>query len=211
MYLFTINIRWRVLAFNFALALLTGVLFGLIPAIQSSHTNVNESLKESAGGSVSCSRSLRSASARSLLVVSEIALSLVLLIGAGLMIKSLARLQAVNLGFSPENVITMAAPSRDAKPELYDQLLSRVRSLPGVEAAAIGNTAPLLGYASKTVMDIEGRADNAQVDVGIHSVSPEFFKTLRINLLKGRVFTERDRVGAPRVAVINQAAAERLF
>jgi putative ABC transport system permease protein len=208
---FTINIEWRVLAFNFALALLTGVLFGLIPAIQSSHTNVNESLKEGAGGSVSGSRSLRSVSARSLLVVSELALSLVLLIGAGLMIKSLARLQAVNLGFSPENVITMAAPSRDAKPELYDQLLSRVRSLPGVEATAIGNTAPLLGYASKTVMDIEGRADNAQVDVGIHSVSPEFFKTLRINLLKGRVFTERDRVGAPRVAVINQAAAERLF
>ncbi|MGH9835058.1 MAG: ABC transporter permease, partial [Blastocatellia bacterium] len=96
---FTINMDWRVLAFNFALALATGVLFGLIPAIQSSFANVNESLKEGAGGSVAGFRNLRKFSARGLLVVAEIALSLVLLIGAGLMIKSLARLQAVNPGF----------------------------------------------------------------------------------------------------------------
>jgi putative ABC transport system permease protein len=208
---FTIEMDWRALAFNFALALLTGVLFGLIPAMQSSFVNVNESLKEGAGGSATGFRSLRRAGARRLLVVGEIALSLTLLIGAGLMIKSLLRLQSVNLGFSPENVITMAAPSRGAKTELYDRLLSRVRSLPGVEGAAIGSTAPLLGRASITIMDIAGRAENAQSVVGIHSVSPEFFKTLRINLLKGRVFTEGDRIGAPRVALINRAAAERIF
>jgi putative ABC transport system permease protein len=208
---FTINMDWRVLIFNFALALATGVLFGLIPAIQSSFANVNESLKEGAVGSVAGFRNLRRLSARGLLVVGEIALSLVLLIGAGLMIKSLMRLQAVNLGFSPENVITMAAPSRDAKPELYHQLLARVQSLPGVEAASLGSTAPLLGYASKTIMEIEGRTEGGPAGVGIHSASPEFFKTLRINALKGRVFTEQDRIGAPRVALINQAAAERLF
>ena len=208
---FTIEMDWRALAFNFALALLTGVLFGLIPAIQSSFLNVNESLKEGAGGSATGFRSLRRAGARSLLVVGEIALSLTLLIGAGLMIRSLLRLQSVNLGFSPENVITMTAPSRNAKPELYDRLLSRVLSLPGVEGAAIGSTAPLLGHASMTVMEIAGRAENAMVGVGIHSVSPEFFKTLHINTLKGRVFTEQDRVGAPRVALINRTAAERLF
>jgi len=208
---FTIDMDWRALAFNFSLAFLTGVLFGLIPAIQSSFVNVNESLKEGSGGSVTGFRSLRRVSARSLLVVGEIALSLALLVGAGLMIRSLLRLQAVNPGFSPENVITMAAPSRDAKPEFYDQLLARVRALPGVEAAAIGSAAPLLGYASMTVMDIEGRTTNGPAGVGLHSVSPEFFKTLSINLLKGRVFTEQDRIGAPRVALINQAAAERLF
>ncbi len=208
---FTIEMDWRALAFNFALALLTGALFGLIPAIQSSFVNVNESLKEGAGGSATGLRGLRRSGARSLLVVGEIALSLTLLIGAGLMIKSLLRLQSVNLGFSPENVITMAAPSRDAKPELYDRLLSRVRSLPGVEGAAIGSTAPLLGHASMTAMEIAVRGENKQVGVGIHSVSPEFFKTLRINLLKGRVFTEQDRAGAPRVVLINRAAAERLF
>lgn len=208
---FTIDMDWRVLTFNFALAFLTGVLFGLIPAIQYSSTNVNESLKEGAGGSVTGFRNFRRVSARSLFVVGEIALSLTLLVGAGLMIKSLERLQAVSLGFSPENVITMAVPSRDAKPELYDQLLARVRTLPGVEAAAMGSTAPLLGYASKTAMDIEGRTTDGSIGIGLHSVSPEFFKTLRINLLKGRVFIEQDRIGAPRVAVINQSAAERLF
>ncbi len=208
---FTIDLDWRVLAFNFLLALLTGVMFGLFPAIQSSRANVSEALKEGAGGSFAGFRNLRRFSARGLLVAGEIALSLVLLAGAGLMIKSLARLQAVNLGFSPENVITMAAPSRDAKLEFYEGLLSRVQSLPGVEAAGFGSTAPLLGLSSMTVMDIEGRADVREVGVGLHSVSPDYFRTLRINLRTGRVFTERDRIGAPRVAVINQAAAERLF
>ncbi|MCG3161665.1 MAG: hypothetical protein JMDDDDMK_02862 [Acidobacteria bacterium] len=208
---FTINLDWRVLSFNFALALLVGALFGLAPAIRSSFINVNETLKEGASGSSVGVHGLRRLSARSLLVVGEIALSLVLLIGAGLMIRSLARLQAVNPGFAPENVLTMAAPSRTAKPEFYEQLLARVQALPGVEAASVGSTAPLLGYASKTVMDIEGRAADGPVGVGLHSVSPGYFRTLGVNLLKGRVFTEQDRVGAPRVAIINQAAAEKLF
>jgi putative ABC transport system permease protein len=150
---FTIDIDWRVLTFNFALAFLTGTLFGLIPSIQSSFVNVIEALKEGAGGAVAGFRNSRGVSTRSLLVVGEIALSVTLLIGAGLMIKSLARLQAVNLGFTPENVITMAAPSRDAKPELYHELLARVRAIPGVESAAIGTTAPLLGYYSKGAGD----------------------------------------------------------
>jgi putative ABC transport system permease protein len=210
---FTIEMDWRVLAFNFTLALLTGVLFGLIPALQSSFINVNDSLKEGAGGSAAGFRHLRpgSVSARGLLVVGEIALSLTLLVGAGLMIKSLGRLQAIHLGFSPENIVTMKAPSRGAKADFYEQLLSRARSLPGVQAAAIGSTAPLLGYASKTAMDIEGRTTDGSIGVWSHSVSPDYFKTLRINLIKGRDFTEYDRIGAPRVALINQSAAERLF
>ena len=142
----------------------------------------------------------------------EIALSVMLLIGAGLMIKSLWRMQDINLGFSPQNVITMALPSRDAKPELYDQLLARVSNLPGVEAAALGSTAPLLGYASKGAgMEIEGRTTESSDGAGFHVVSPEFFTTLRINLHKGRLFSQYDRIGAPRVAVINLSAAERLF
>ena len=206
---FTINLDWRVLGFNFALALLTGMLFGLAPALQSSFTNVNEALKEGAGASRIGFGSLRKLSARGLLVVGEIALSLVLLVSAGLMIKSLARLQSINLGFTPENVLTMAAPSRNAKPEFYEQLLARVQTLPGVEAASLGSTAPLLGYASKTLMDIEGRTGG--IGIWMHSVSPDYYKTLGIHLLKGRVFTEQDRKGAPRVALINQAAAEKLF
>jgi len=208
---FNINLDWRVLSFNFGLALLTGLLFGLFPAIQSSFTNVSQALKEGAVGSAAGFRGLRKLNARSFLVVVEITLSLVLLAAAGLMLKSLARLQAINLGFSPAGVVTMAAPSRTAKPEFYQQLLARVRELPGVESAAVGSTAPLLGYASITAMDIEGRTDIGFSTIGVHSVSPGYFKTLGISLRIGRVFTERDRAGAQRVAVINQAAADKYF
>jgi putative ABC transport system permease protein len=208
---FTIDLDWRVLSFNFALALLTGLLFGLFPAIQSSFANVTKTLKESAGGSAIGFRSLRRLNLRSLLVVGEIALSLVLLAGAGLMLKSLARLQHVYLGFAPENVVTMSVPSRGAKPEFYEQLLARVQTLSGVESASLGSTAPLLGYSSMTVMDIEGRPEIKQAAIGFHSVSADYFTTLGINLRAGRVFSEQDRAGAPRVAVINQAAAEEFF
>jgi putative ABC transport system permease protein len=214
---FKVELDWRVLSFNFALALLTGVLFGLFPAIQSSFSNVNETLKEGAGGAGIGFRNLRRLSARSLLVVGELALSLVLLVGAGLMIKSLAHLQSVSLGFVPEKLMTMAVPSRTAKPEFYEQLLARVQALPGVEQASLGSTAPLLGHATITGIGIEGRTDNQKtgqtepIGVGVHSISPDYFKTLRVNLLKGRVFTDRDRAGAPRVALINQSAAETFF
>jgi putative ABC transport system permease protein len=211
---FTVELDWRALGFNFALALLTGALFGLLPAVQASSTDINESLKEGSGGSGVGFRSLRRLSARSALVMGELALSLVLLAGAGLMIKSLARLQAVNLGYTPENLMTMAAPSRTAKQEFYEQLLARVQVLPGVEQASLGSTAPLLGQATITGIGVEGRADSkqtGQVGVGVHSVSPDYFKTLRVSLLKGRVFTDRDRAGAPRVAIINQTAAETFF
>jgi len=205
---FTINLDLRVLSFNFALALLTGLLFGLIPALQSSFSNVNEALKEGAGGSGFSGQ--RKSSVRSLLVVGEIALALVLLSGAGLMINSLLRLQSVSLGFVPENLLTMTVYSRDAKQEFYGQLLARVQALPGVEAASLSRDFPLLGRPG-TVMDIEGRADIKRVGIGFHSVSPDYFKTLSINLLRGRVFTQQDGAGAPRVALINQTAAERFF
>jgi putative ABC transport system permease protein len=208
---FNIRLDWRVLAFNFLLALLTGILFGLLPALQSSRVNFNDALKEGAGGTPAGFHRLRQLSSRNLLVILEVALSLVLLTGAGLMMKSLARLQAVNLGFDPENVLTMAVPSRDAKLNFYEQLLTRVKALPGVEAASLGSTAPLLGHASMTSMEIEGRAVDEDIGVGLHTVSPDYFKTLRIPLIRGRVFTEQDRAGAPRVALINQTAAAQLF
>jgi putative ABC transport system permease protein len=208
---FTIDLDWRALIFNFALALLTGLLFGLAPALQSSFINVNEALKDGAGGSAMGSYGLRKLSARGLLVVVEVALSLSLLMGAGLMIKSLLRLQRVDLGFTPENVLMMTVYSRDAKPEFYERLLARAQALPGVEAASVSRNSPLVGRFAMTVMDIEGRADIEQVGVGFHSVSPDYFKTLGVKLLRGRVFTAHDRAGAPRVALINQTAAEKFF
>jgi putative ABC transport system permease protein len=208
---FTVNLDWRVLGFNFALALLTGLLFGLLPALQSSFINVNEALKEGAGGSGVGFHGQNKSSVRSLLVVGEIALALVLLSGAGLMVNSLLRLQSVNLGLAPENLLTMTVYSREAKPEFYEQALARVQALPGVEAASFSRNAPLLGRYARAVIDIEGRADVKQAGVGFHSVSPDYFKTLGIALLRGRVFTTQDRVGAPRVALINKTAAEKFF
>jgi putative ABC transport system permease protein len=208
---FTINLDWRVLGFNFALALLTGLLFGLLPAMQSSFINVNEALKEGARGSGPGFQGRRKSSVRSLLVVGEVALALVLLSGAGLMINSLLHLQSVNLGFVPENLLTMTVYSRDAKPEFYEQLLASVQALPGVEAASVSRNAPLSGRYARAVIDIEGRADIKKAGVGFHSVSPDYFKTLGIALLRGRVFTGQDRAGAPRVALINKAAAEGFF
>jgi putative ABC transport system permease protein len=208
---FTVNLDWRVLGFNFALALLTGLLFGLLPALQSSFINVNEALKEGVGGSGAGFHGLRKLSARNLLVVGEIALALLLLVGAGLMINSLLRLQSVNLGFAPENLLQMTVYSRDAEPEFYERVLARVQALPGVEAASFSRNSPLLGRYARAVIDIEGRADIKQAGVGFHSVSPDYFKTLGITLLRGRVFTPQDRAGAPRVALINKAAAERFF
>src|SRR5262249_34804178 len=128
-----------------------------------------------------------------------------------LMINSLLRLQSVNLGFVPENLLQMTVYARDAKPEFYEQALARVQALPGVEAASFSRNAPLLGRYPRAMIDIEGRADIKQAGVGFHSVSPDYFKTLSIKLLRGRVFTPQDRAGAPRVALINKAAAERFF
>jgi putative ABC transport system permease protein len=208
---FTVELDWRVLGFNFALALLTGLLFGLLPALQYSFVNVSAALKEGAGGSGAGFHGQRKSSVRSILIVSEIAVALVLLSGAGLMINSLLRLQSVNLGFVPENLLQMTVYARDAKPEFYEQVIARVQALPGVEAASVSRNAPLLGRYARAVIDIEGRADIQKAGVGFHSVSPDYFKTLGIGVRQGRVFTPQDRIGAPRVAVINKAAAERFF
>src|SRR5262245_37050279 len=208
---FTIDLDWRTLGFNFALALLTGLLFGLVTGLQTCFINVNEVLKEGEGGSATGCHGPRKLSARSLLVVGEVALSLSLLMGAGLMIKSLLRLQSVNLGFEPDDVLLMTVYSRDAKPEFYERLLARVQSLPGVEAASVSRNAPLDVRYAVAVMDIEGRSDIEQVGVGYHSVSPDYFRTLGIKLRRGRIFTEQDRAGMPRVALINQTAAEKYF
>ncbi len=214
---FKIQLDGRVLAFNFLLALVTGITFGLAPALQASRPNLNEALKETAGSSAAGFRPQRRLSLRSLLVAGQITLSFVLLASAGLMIKSLLRLQAINLGFRPAGVITMSLNGRGVKPEFYQQLLERVQAMPGVESASIGSTAPLLGYTSMTVMDIKDRpgvppgSDGEPNFVGLHSVSPDYFDTLGIRLIRGRVFTAQDRIGAPRTAVINRAAAEHFF
>ena len=205
---YTVRMDAVVLAFNFILSVATGLLFGLLPAWQATRADVNEALKDGAGRAGAGAR--RRFNARSWLVVAEISLSLVLLAGAGLMINSLIRLNSIKLGFEPRDVLTMRVQSRDAKTDFYEQLLERVAALPGVESAAVAGVAPLFGSVSSAPMNFEGESTNGDANraVSINVISPDYFKTLGIKVIRGRGFTDQDRVGAGRVALISRAAAE---
>jgi putative ABC transport system permease protein len=211
------NIDSQVLAFNLVLSILTGVLFGLLPALQSSRADVSGALKEGASGLSDRFRTLRRLSPRNLLAMTEIALSLVLLIGAGLMIRSFARLQALQTGFSGDHVMTMRVELPKYKPDAevaFDkQLLERVRSLPGVESAAVASATPLSNNSAGTIMRIKDQTESEFDDmaVGLQSVGPDYFKTLRVPVLRGRSFTDDDRAGSKRVAIINQSAAQKFW
>jgi len=213
-----INIDGRVLGFTLVLSLLAGLVFGLVPALQASKPNLNEALKE--GG-----RSVWLGGGRnrigSLLLVSEVALSLVLLIGAGLMIKSFIRLLNVPPGFDRQNTLTMliALPRQkygqsEQQRAFFQQLLERVGALPGVEAAGAVNSLPLSQSQEGRYFAVEGDTRNVdEVDpgAGYRAVSPDYFRAMGIPLLKGRPFTERDAQGAPGAVIINQEMARRFF
>ena len=198
-----IGVDARVLGFTMVVSFLTGVVFGLLPAMQASKTDLNESLKESGRGST---EGRRGAAIRSALIVSEIALSLVLLIGAGLMIKSFIRLQQVDLGFATENVLTMRLTLPQAKyPEkrdqarFFQQALQRIQAAPGVELAAAISRLPLTSGNSSRSFNIEGRSGN-NAETGSSAdyrvISPDYFRAMGIPVLKGRAFTERDNAEA---------------
>ncbi len=186
-----------ILAFSFGLSLATGLVFGLAPALQSSRLDLNEVLKE--GGrhaSAGASHRLRSA-----MVVTEIALAVVLLVGAGLMMKSLLRLLQTNVGFKTENVLTMTVvlpPAKYTEPNqqinFNDQLRERVQSLPGVAGAGTVNILPLNG-GNTTRFYVDGDPvppPGKEIESNIRTVSDDYFKTLGVPLLAGRMFDARD-------------------
>jgi predicted permease len=212
-----IGLNWYALGFTAAVTLLTGIIFGLIPALHASKLDLNESLKEggrSAAGGVSGGR------LRQLLVVAEVALSLVLLIGAGLMIKSFVRLLAIDPGFKPEQLLTLrlALPSADYGDQqrqigFYQQLMQRIERLPGVEAVGAINRLPMTGDAENAGFAIEGRPPanpNERIYAANRLVNHDYFRALGIPLRRGRVFTAGDAAGTSGVAIINQTAA-RIF
>jgi putative ABC transport system permease protein len=212
-----IGIDSRVLAFTFGLSLLTGILFGLIPALQASKTELTEALKE--GGRTS-SGSHR-ARFRNLLVVSEIALALVLLIGAGLMVKSFARLLHVNPGFEPQNLLTMqvALPSTkysepSQRAAFYQQALDKIKTLPGVQSAGAVSHLPLSGSIASGFFSIEGQQyppGEQLPHTDLRAASPQYLQTMGIPVLKGRYFDERDTDAAPNVAIIDETLARRYW
>ncbi len=208
------------LAFTLGISLLTAILFGLAPAVHSARIGLNEAMKEGSRGSSTGAGHRR---VRGLLVISEVALSLVLLIGAGLLIKSFVRLLEVKPGFNPAGLTTMwvnfsAAKyqKEDSIPEFVRQVLPRLEAIPGVQGVALANDLPLEGQDTNGNPTIEGRATNSSEQgerdvVGMHDVNADFFRTMGIPLLRGRTFTLRDGRGAPHVAVINEAMAKRFW
>ncbi len=209
-----------VLRFTLGLSLLTGLAFGLIPALQSSKGRINESLK---GGGRGLATGMRGRRVRDFLVVWEMALALVLLVGAGLLIDSFLRLRAVNPGFNPDSVLTCKIPLPSAKyknPQIasfFQQLLERVRALPGVKAAGATMTLPLQyrggGYWSG--LNIEERPAATRESIPIVSfvqVTPGYFRAMGIPILKGRPFSEQDNSDqSPKVVIINATLARRFF
>jgi len=212
-----IGVNRTVFLFTLGISLLTGVLFGVAPAIQASKTDLNEGLKESGRGGTDSPRRNR---LRSLLVISEVALSLVLLIGAGLMIRSFARLLAVDPGFKPDHVLTAFVslpvskyPKREEQTAFFDRLIERLRNLPGVSAAGVVSDLPLFG-GSSTGFDVDGRPEalpGQRPMTDYRMINPDYFTAMGIKLVKGRSFSRYDTGDAPGVVIINETLAARFF
>ena len=212
------KLDWRVLLLTLGISLLTGIIFGLAPALFASKPNLNETLKENIKGS---SGSLRRRRFSSFLIVSEVALALILLIGAGLMIKSFLSLQKVNPGFNSENVLTLVIavpsnkyPNKERIESFYAQVLERVKGLPGVQAVGAINNLPMALSGTGTDFTFEGRQfgpGNTSYGAGYRIVSGDYFRALTIPLARGRSFTEQDNADAPPVVIINETLAKRYW
>ncbi|MBS1791405.1 MAG: ABC transporter permease [Acidobacteria bacterium] len=213
-----IELSAPVLGFTLAVATLTGILFGLVPALEAANLKLSETLKETgrsfAGG-------LRSQRLRNVLVVAEIALALVLLIGAGLLIRSFWRLQGVDTGFNAQNVMTMrvALPGRrytqdPQRINFFTEAVARMQSLPGVESAGVINFLPFAGPGAGTGFEIEGqpKPQPGQGPVtGVCVADQNFFQAMQISLKRGRMFTDQEVKEMRHVVVVNEALAKKYF
>ncbi|HEY8225880.1 MAG TPA: ABC transporter permease [Pyrinomonadaceae bacterium] len=206
------NVDVRVLGFTLAASLITGLLFGLAPALQASRLNLTEALKEGDRSSSGNRQRLRS-----VLVVCEVALTLTLLVGAGLLIQSFRRVLQVDPGFKPRDLLTMQVsvsnPDGHQVATFFEQLQENVRRLPGVKSVGISNGLPLVSTNHPTFF-IEGRPqpENGKEPGAIrYTVSPGYFETMGIDLLRGRLFGAQDRTDTPLVIIIDEALAQQHF
>ena len=212
-----INLDARVLWFTLLVSALTGVVFGLAPALQASKTNLSEALKE---GGRAATGGARSARLRGLLVVSEVALSLVLLVGAGLLLKSFLTLSEVKPGFRAEGVLTAVVSLPDGKygdearqAAFFQRTLERTSALPGVEAVGAVFPLPLSGNNAHGSFAVESRppAEGETPVADFYIISPGYMRAMGIPLLKGRTFNDRDTDDAPKVLLISETLARRYF
>jgi putative ABC transport system permease protein len=215
-----IGIDGWVLAFTFGVSVITGLAFGLVPAVRAWRTDVNTALKEESRGDTGGHRN----KLRQLLVVSEVALALVLLVGAGLLIKSFSRLLDVNPGFRAEGVLTFqvtltAEKSSPQKVNFIKQIVERLKALPGVQAAAVTDSLPLTQFSRITVVDVEGRppidfrrAKPGEVrPVSRPTVTLDYFNAMGIPLRNGRVFTSQDARPGAGVVIVNNTFEKHHF
>lgn len=208
----------RVLVFTAVISILTGIVAGVLPAVRLTKKDVNSALKQGMRGTDSDSSGHRT---RSILVVAEVALSVVLLFGAGLMIRSFRQLQSVNPGFESQGVLTMTVSVSDAKfpsptqqVSFFDQVLQRVRALPGVGSAGVIDAIPLTGNGSHQPIAIEGRPVlpmSEQPEVDVRLVSPEYVDAMRIPVVRGRNFADTDVAGRTTVILISQSMAKQFW
>jgi len=207
-----------VLGYTLMISLLTGFLAGIVPALRLTKTNVNEAIKQGLGRTDADSGGNRT---RGVLVVSEVALSLLLLIGAGLMLRSLWNLRGVDPGLDARNVLTMSVSVQGAKytsvrqiTDFYGRLLDRVRGLPGVESAGAIDNLPLTGSGSNQPIAIEGRPTvpmSEQPEVAVRYITPGYVHGMRIPLLQGRDITEADTQDLPPAILISESLAKRYW
>jgi putative ABC transport system permease protein len=212
-----IPLDWRVFAFTLALSVLTGIVFGLVPALTASKPDLLQALRNSRSAGL-VSFGLRSL--RGWLVVAELALAMVLLVAAGLLVRSFNKLTAIDLGFDRENVFTtrisLPRSKYKGKPEtiaFQQQLLQQIKALPGVQSAGTINHTPLDGFGIIVYTSMEGLPpmDKKDPAIGVGSVSPDYFQTLKIPLLNGRYLDDRDGPDKQKVALVNQAFVQRFF
>ncbi len=206
-------IDYRVVAFTAAITIATGVLFGVAPALRDTSDDSAESLR--AGRTSAHAGSRR---ARHSLVVAEVTLAVILLTGASLLVRSLIRLQAIDLGFDPSHVLTMelTVPPRayndTTADELFRGIVQRVAALPGVRSAALDGSLPMSGDDSDWSILVDGHVVKTIAEAPSakpQQVTEDYFKTMGIRIVRGRVFTSADRMGAPPVVVINEALAKK--
>jgi len=214
-----IRLDETVVLFTIALAVLTALLIGMLPALQATRPNLTVGLKEGGPGA-GPRRGWGTLGLRDGLVVGEIALAVVLLAGAGLMMRSLSGLVSVETGIEPEAVTTIrlaippGVPNADSSSAYYATILQRVAAVPGVESVAIGNCAPLSGGCNRTVIWFRDRPEvpqGTEPQIGGQFVSPDWFATLGVRLVRGRLVTEGDRRDTPKVILINEAAARKFW
>jgi putative ABC transport system permease protein len=213
----SVRLDGTVLLFTLGVTVLTAMLVGILPAARATNPDLTESLKEGGLHGVAGHRRL---GLRDGLVIAEVSLAVVLLAGAGLMLRTMAGLLGIDAGFEPARVLSVrtAIPSARYQPDsavgFYGRLVERAAVLPGVEAAALGNCPPLAGGCNGTVFWYRDRTnppEGSEPPVGVHHVSPDYFRTLGVPVLRGRAFTPADRRGAPKVVMINASAAAKFF